>query len=84
MRYYLVKIDQFIAGYDPIEIVHLLATEEPIHEEALNLLCDLWIDPYKKVYMNYVEFFNGDVRCELSHIKEIGSLTFNILKGVGL
>lgn len=84
MSYYLVKIDQFIGGYDPVETIHLIATDQSIVDECKALLGSLWIDRDKRVEVNYAVFFSLQVRCELSDIKEIDEQTFDSLKGLGL
>ena len=84
MNFFLIKIDQFIGGYDPVETVHLIATDQPIQCEYIDLLAGLWIDKDKVVGGNYSVFFNGEVLCELSDIKEVDESTFFLLKGLGL
>lgn len=83
-RYYLVKVDQSIGGYDPVETIHLIVTDQDILDECIELLTGLWIDPYKVVYKNVASFFDGEVTCEISRIKEIDEQTFDLLKGIGL
>lgn len=71
-------------GYDPVETIHLIATDEGIVEGCIDLLEGLWIDRDKVVGINYAVFFDGKVICELSDIKEINEQTFDLLKELGL
>lgn len=84
MNFFLVKIDHFMDGYDPVETIHLIATDQSIADECKALLSGLWIDRAKRVEVNYAVFFNIQVRCELSDIKEIDEQTFDLFKELGL